>query len=83
MLITIEGFNFSLSPIMFFRRVTQQYLEHIREYQAGFRPDRSNLEEILYLKLLRRQHININKVGTFIDFQKAFDVINHGLFYKL
>lgn len=58
MLITIEGFNFSLSPIMFFCRVAQQYLEHIREYQAVFIPNRSNPEEILYLKLLRRQHIN-------------------------
>lgn len=58
---------------------TQEQLEHkIGEYQAGFRPGRSCVEQILNLKNVLKMKALRNRpiVCTFIDFKKAYDSID-------
>lgn len=66
---------------------TQAQLEHtIGEYQAGFRPGRSCMEQILNLKtILRYQKLRGREtVCTFVDFKKAYDSVDRqALFQEL
>jgi len=52
---------------------------HLSDEQAGFRRDRSTVHQILLLRLTaekekrKRRHV----INCFMDFQKAFDLIQH------
>lgn len=52
--------------------------EHLADEQAGFRKDRSTIQQILALKLIAEKARRKNKriYNCFIDFQKAFDSID-------
>ena len=55
---------------------TEQYMS---DEQAGFRKDRSTVQQILMLRLIAEKAKRKNKhvYNCFIDFQKAFDSIKH------
>ncbi len=50
---------------------------HLSEAQAGFRKDRSTVQQILILRLIaeKAKRKNVKVYNCFIDFQKAFDSI--------
>ncbi|CAM4929837.1 unnamed protein product [Rotaria socialis] len=58
---------------------------YLAEEQAGFRKDRSTVQQILTLRLLaekaKRQGIKI--YNCFIDFRKAFDTIKHNIIWAV
>ena len=52
---------------------------YLAEEQAGFRKDRSTVQQILILKLMAEQAWQKRQpiYNCFIDFSKAFDTIKH------
>jgi len=55
------------------------------EEQAGFRKDRSTVQQILILRLLAEKAKRSGKkiYNCFIDFQKAFDTIKHKIIWMV
>lgn len=58
---------------------------YIAEEQAGFRKDRSTVQQILILRLLAEKAKRSGKkiYNCFIDFQKAFDTIKHKIIWAV
>ena len=58
-------------------RLRDQLEEHMVDEQAGFRRDRSTVQQILMLRLIAEKAKRKGKViyNCFIDFQKAFDSV--------
>jgi len=58
---------------------------HLSEEQAGFRKDRSMVQQILILRLMAEKAWRKDKCiyNCFIDFQKAFDTIKHDRIWKV
>lgn len=58
---------------------------YMSEEQAGFRKDRSTIQQILILRLLaEKAKRNGKKIyNCFIDFQKAFDTIKHKIIWTV
>ncbi|CAF2081889.1 unnamed protein product [Rotaria magnacalcarata] len=67
--------------IILLNRLKYRLDPYLAEEQAGFRKDRSTVQQILTLRLLaekaKRQGIKI--YNCFIDFRKAFDTIKHNI----
>ena len=64
----------------------KQYLDpYLAEGQAGFRKDRSTIHQILILRLLaEKAKRNGKKIyNCFIDFQKAFDTVEHKVIWAV
>ena len=61
------------------KRLKAKTEEHMSDEQAGFRKDRSTVQQILMLRLIAEKAKRKNKriYNCFIDFQKAFDSIKH------
>ena len=55
--------------------------EYMADEQAGFRKDRSTVQQILALRLIgeKARRKNIKIYNGFIDFSKAFDSIDQGI----
>ncbi|CAF2065175.1 unnamed protein product [Rotaria magnacalcarata] len=64
-------------------RLKHQLEPFLSEEQAGFRKDRSTVQQILILRLLaEKAKRNGTKIyNCFIDFQKAFDTIKHKIIW--
>jgi len=64
--------------LCFLNRLKAQTEEYMADEQAGFRKDRSTVQQILMLRLIAENAKRKNKIvyNCFIDFQKAFDSIN-------
>jgi Reverse transcriptase (RNA-dependent DNA polymerase) len=65
---------------------TQEQLEHkIGEYQAGFRPGRSCVEQIFNLKTIFKHKAirNAPIVCTFVDFKKAYDSVDRQALFNI
>ena len=60
------------------RRLQTQMEEHLADEQAGFRKDRSTVQQILSLRLIAEKAKRKGKkvYNCFVDFQKAFDSID-------
>jgi len=61
-----------------FHHHSEEYAEKvIGDYQAGFRPGRSTIEQIFTVKQMLQKcwEYNINVYLAFIDFRKAYDVL--------
>ena len=58
---------------------------HLSEEQAGFRKDRSTVQQILILRLMAEKSWRKDKriFNCFIDFQKAFDTIKHDMIWNV
>ncbi|CAF2133571.1 unnamed protein product [Rotaria magnacalcarata] len=69
--------------IILLNRLKYRLDPYLAEEQAGFRKDRSTVQQILTLRLLaekaKRQGIKI--YNCFIDFRKAFDTIKHNIIW--
>jgi hypothetical protein len=62
------------------RRLKPHIESHLSEEQAGFRPDRSTVEQIFVWRQLAERYIEAQHgelVNVFIDFKKAFDRVWH------
>jgi len=59
-------------------RLRSQIEEHMADEQAGFRKDRSTVQQILVLRLIAEKARRKGKkiFNCFVDFQKAFDRID-------
>src|SRR6218665_2806386 len=68
--------NVCMYTCMYVYMYTEEYMS---DEQAGFRKDRSNVQQILMLRLIaekaKRKHKRV--YNCFVDFQKAFDSIRH------
>ena len=55
----------------------------LADEQNGFRPNRSCMDHIfsLYNLCLTRKNLKLDTFVTFIDYQKAFDFVNHSFLY--
>jgi hypothetical protein len=55
------------------------------EYQMGFRPNRSTVDNVFILRQMyeRCYEYNIELHNTFIDFNRAFDSINRSTVIKV
>ena len=62
-------------------RLGNQTEEHLADEQAGFRRDRSTVQQILALRLIAEEARRKDKkiYNCFVDFQKAFDSINQNI----
>lgn len=58
---------------------------HLRDNQNGFRKTRTTIGQILALRRIIEEvkKYNLTAVLCFIDFQKAFDLIDKGIMLKL
>ena len=59
--------------------------ELLAEEQAGFRPDRSSVEQIFYGQVIIEKHLQHQRhlFGNFIDFKKAFDRVWHAGLWQI
>lgn len=64
-------------------RLEQQIENHLAEEQAGFRRDRSTIQQILNLRLIAEKARRKGKLvyNCFIDFQKAFDSVKQEIIW--
>jgi hypothetical protein len=61
-----------------FHRHSEEHAEKvIRDYQAGFRPERPTIDQIFTVKQMLEKcwEYNINVDLAFIDFRKAYDIV--------
>ena len=68
------------------RRIQATTAFAIGEYQAGFRPGRSTIDQIFVVRQLMERHIEFNQelYQLFVDFRQAFDLIwREGLWHIL
>jgi hypothetical protein len=67
--------------IILLERLKAQVEPYLSEEQAGFRRDRSTIQQILILRLIAEKAKRKGKpiFNCFIDFQKAFDSIKHDI----
>ena len=63
--------------VVLLNRLKAQTEEYLADEQAGFRKDRSTVQQILMLRLIAEKAKRKNKLvyNCFVDFQKAFDSI--------
>ena len=61
------------------QRLKHEIEPHLSEEQAGFRKDRSTVQQILCLRLIAEKHREVNRevFNCFVDFKKAFDLVWH------
>src|SRR5664279_6069354 len=54
-------------------------IPYLSDEQAGFRKERSTVQQILCLRLIAEKHREVNKqvYNCFVDFKKAFDLVWH------
>jgi len=65
--------------LIILNRLSAQLEPYLSEEQAGFRPNRSTIQQILTLRLVAEKAREINQPvhNCFIDFKKAFDSVWH------
>ena len=65
--------------LVLLKRLKTQIEEHLADEQAGFRKNRNIVQQMLTLKLIAEKAKRKNKsvYNCFIDFQKAFDSVQH------
>lgn len=66
-------------------RLRAQTEEHLADEQAGFRKDRSTVQQILTLRLIGEKARRKDKkiFNCFVDFQKAFDSIDQNVLWAV
>ena len=66
-------------------RLQYQLNPYLSEEQSGFRKDRSTVHQILILRLIAEKAKRKGKkiYNGFIDFQKAFDTVNHKVLWAV
>ena len=66
-------------------RLKVQTEEYMADEQAGFRKDRSTIQQILLLRLIAEKESRNSKIvyNCFVDFQKAFDSIKLDIFGQI
>jgi len=71
--------------IVLLNRLKNHLDPYLSEEQAGFRKDRSTVHQILTLRLLAEKAKRQGKkiYNCFIDFQKAFDTIQHKIIWAM
>lgn len=76
--ISLVQVTYKILSACLLQRTQEQLEQKIGEYQAGFRPGRSCVEQIFNLKtVLRIKAIrNAPIICTFVDFQKAYDSVD-------
>src|SRR6218665_3791819 len=67
--------------IVLLNRLMAQTEEYLADEQAGFRKDRSTIQQILMLRLIAEKAKRKTKpiYNCFVDFQKAFDSIKQDI----
>ena len=60
-----------------------EWLESLVDAQCGFRAGRSTTEQVLNICIITetRQQLGLSTFAAFIDFQKAYDSIQHNLLW--
>lgn len=71
--------------IILLNRLQYQLNPYLSEEQSGFRKDRSTVHQILILRLIAEKAKRKGKkiYNCFIDFQKAFDTVNHKVLWAV
>ena len=71
--------------LILLERLKTQIEPYIADTQAGFRKDHSTMQQILILRLIAQEAKKKNKLifNNFIDFQKAFDTVNHSVLWAV
>ena len=66
-------------------RLKTKVQELLAEEQAGFRPGRSRVEQILYSRVIREKHLQHQRdlFQNIIDFKKAFDIVWHAGLWRV
>lgn len=68
-------------------RLKPRIEEMLPETQAGFRANRSTIDQIFALKMLVEKHLELNDgnglKAVFVDFKKAFDRVWHKALFKI
>ena len=61
------------------QRLKGEIEPYLSEEQAGFRKERSTVQQILCLRLIAEKHREVNQdvYNCFVDFKKAFDLVWH------
>ena len=70
---------------MILERLKTAIDERLRDEQAGFRPKRSCIDQILTLRIIIEESVEFqsNLIINFVDFQKAFDSIHRPTLWRL
>jgi hypothetical protein len=65
------------------KRLEEQLEEHMADEQAGFRKERSTIQQILMLRLIAETAKRKSRMvyNCFIDFQKAFDSVKQNIIW--
>jgi hypothetical protein len=83
--ITLLNVAYKIFATILFNRISEIMEDKLREYQMGFRPNRSTVDNIFILRQMYEKcyEYNIELHNAFIDFNQAFDSINRSTVAKV
>ena len=82
--ITLLNVVYKIFAILLHNRLCKMVEHKIGEYQMGFRPNRSTIDNIFIIRQIYEKchEYNIELHNVFVDFMHAFDSVNRSLIYE-
>jgi len=81
--ISLLNTTYKIFAILLYNRLSKVIEPEIGNYQMGFRPNRSTIDNIFMVREIYEKchEYNIDLHNIFIDFLQAFDTVNRDIIY--
>jgi hypothetical protein len=82
--LSLLNITYKIFALLLYNRLSEIIEPEIRNYQMGFRPNRSTINNIIIMRQIYKKchEYNIDLHNIFIDFTQAFDTINRDVIYS-
>jgi hypothetical protein len=82
--IPLLNITYKISAILLYNRLSEIIEPEIGDYQMGFRPNRSTIDNLFIVRQIYEKcyEYNIDLHNIFVDFSHAFDTVNRDAIYN-
>jgi hypothetical protein len=82
--ISLLNLTYKIFTILLYNRLSEIIEPEIGNYQMGFRPNRSAIDNIFIVRQIYEKcyEYNIELHNIFVDFSQAFDTVNRDVIYN-
>jgi len=84
--ISLLNITYKIFAILLYSRLSTIIEPEIGNYQMGFRPNRSTIDNIFIVRQIYEKcheyNIDLHNLRVFIDFSQAFDTVNRDVIYN-